>query len=57
MPSAYHGSLMHEEDGDGQYPVALEKRSQPVETVEEKHELRVQEVAKDRSKISIRERR
>ncbi len=46
---------MHEEDGDGQYPVPLEKRSQLVETAEERqHELRVQEDAKDRSKISRR---
>lgn len=53
MPSAYHRSLMHEEDGDGQYPVPLEKRSQAVETAEERqHELRTQEDAKDRSKIS-----
>lgn len=56
MPSAYHRSLMHEEDGDGQYPVPLEKRSQPVETAEERqHELRVQEDAKDKSKISRRQ--
>ena len=27
MPSAYHGSFMHEEDGAGKYPVPLEKRS------------------------------
>lgn len=53
MPSAYHRSLMHEEDGDGQYPVPLEKRSQAVETAEERqHELRTQEDVKDRSKIS-----
>lgn len=56
MPSAYHRSLMHEKDGDGQCPVPLGKRSQPVETAEERqHELKVQENAKDRSKISRRE--
>lgn len=56
MPSAYHRSLMHEGDGDGQYPVPLEKRSQPVETAEERqHELRMQEDAKDTSRISRRE--
>lgn len=48
MPSAYHRSLMHEEDGDGQYPVPLEKRSQPVETAEERQqELRMQRDGKD----------
>lgn len=47
MPSAYHRSLMHEGDGDGQYLVPLEKRSQPMETAEERrHELRVQGDAK-----------
>lgn len=56
MPSAYHRSLMYEEDGDGQYPIPLEKRSQPVETAKERQqELRGQEDAKDRSKISRRE--
>lgn len=56
MPSAYHRSLMHEGDGDGQYPVPLEKRSQLVETTEERqHELRVQEDAKDTSRISRRQ--
>lgn len=44
MPSAYHRSLMHEGDGDGQYPVPLEKRSQTVDTVEHRQE---QEDAKD----------
>lgn len=58
MPSAYHRSLMHEEDGDGQYPVPLEKRSQQVETAEERqHELKLKEDAKDRRKTSRREGR
>lgn len=50
MPLAYHRSLMHEGDGDGQYPVPPEKRSQPVETAEgeRQRELRVQEDAADR---------
>lgn len=42
MPSAHHRSLMHEVDGDGQYPVPLEKRSWPVEAAKERrHELGV----------------
>jgi len=47
MPSAHHRSLMHELDGDGQYPVPLEKRSLPVETAEQRqHELKGREIQK-----------
>lgn len=47
---------MHEGDGDGQYPVPLEKRSQAVETAVGIDNMRVQEDAEDRSKTSKRER-
>lgn len=46
---------MHEGDGDGQYPVPLEKRSQLVETAEGIDNMRVQEEAEDRSKTTKRE--
>lgn len=45
MPSAYHRSFMHEEDGDGKYPVPLEKRSQSVKAARQQHELRTLEDA------------
>lgn len=52
MPSAYHRSFMHEEDGDGKYPVPLEKRSQSVKAARQQHELKTLEDARGRSQIS-----
>lgn len=54
MPSAYHRSFMHEEDGDGKYPVPLEKRSQSVKAARQQHELRTLEDARGGSKDESR---
>ncbi|KAK7895338.1 hypothetical protein WMY93_020663 [Mugilogobius chulae] len=35
MPRAHHRSLMHEGDGDDQYPVPLAERSEPLERAED----------------------